>query len=184
MEDLIEAVKCFALVKQGGSVQDFVAATKRIRMDRTAPLDTASCLDDPVAALAPDECLRRMKESRILAVGGGWPGIAPDITQEMGIEVVNVPFEEVNAAWEVADKDQCRAIADDWQKNAGRCARCFARDAGNLCGHVSGPEGRAQETQRQRHHDQLPGRILRQTHSCLSLPGIPPVAQRRIGGSV
>ncbi len=119
MEDLIEAVKCFALVKQGGSVQDFVAATKRIRMDRTAPLDTASCLDDPVAVLSPDECLRRMKESRILAVGGGWPGIAPDITKEMGIEVVNVPFEEVNAAWEVADKDQCREIADAWQKNAG-----------------------------------------------------------------
>ncbi|MHB8970054.1 MAG: hypothetical protein ACYC3X_30000 [Pirellulaceae bacterium] len=85
IEDLIEAVKCFALVKKGGSVQDFVAATKRIRMDRTAPQDTAGCLGDPVAALAPEECLRRMKESRILAVGGGWPGIAPAITPEMGI---------------------------------------------------------------------------------------------------
>jgi hypothetical protein len=118
MEDLIEAVKCFALVKQGGSVQDFVAATKRIRLERTASLDASGCFDDPVPVLSSEECLRRMKESRILAVGGGWPGIAPAITKEMGIDVVNVPFEEVNAAWEVADKDHSRAIADAWQKNA------------------------------------------------------------------
>jgi L-fucose isomerase-like protein len=59
-----------------------------------------------------------MKESKILAVGGGWPGIAPQIQSEMGIEVVNVPFEEVNEAWQVADKDQCAEIAERWQKTA------------------------------------------------------------------
>ena len=36
----------------------------------------------------------------------------------MGIEVINVPFAEVNAAWESADKEQSRAIADRWQKTA------------------------------------------------------------------
>jgi hypothetical protein len=118
IEDQIEAVKCFAALKNGGSAQDFVAATKRVRVERTGQPDTAGCLEDKLAVLSPDECLRRMKESRILAVGGGWPGIAPAIQQEMGIEVVNVPFEEVNAAWEAADKDQCREIADAWEKNA------------------------------------------------------------------
>ena len=59
-----------------------------------------------------------MKESKILAVGGAWPGIAPQIKSEMGIEVVNVPFEEVNEAWKVADKGECSEIADRWQKEA------------------------------------------------------------------
>ena len=59
-----------------------------------------------------------MKTSKILAVGGGWPGIAPPITKEMGIEVVNVPFTEVNEAWEAADKEQSRELADMWQKDA------------------------------------------------------------------
>ncbi len=72
MEDQVEAVKCFAVLKNGGSVQDFVAATKRVRVERTGPPDTAGCLEDKLAALSPEECLRRMKESRILAVGGGW----------------------------------------------------------------------------------------------------------------
>ena len=64
-----------------------------------------------------------MKESKILAVGGGWPGIAPAIQSEMGIEVVNVPFAEVNDAWKAADKDQSQAIADRWQKTAAEDRR-------------------------------------------------------------
>ena len=61
-----------------------------------------------------------MKQSRILAVESGWPDIAPAIQQEMGIEVVKVPFAEVNAAWEAADKDQSREVADMWQNSAQR----------------------------------------------------------------
>jgi hypothetical protein len=118
MEDLVAAVKCFAMVKQGGSVQDFVAATRQVRVDRTGPGDESPGRADNLAVLSPEECLRRMKESRILAVGGGWPGIAPAIKQELGIDVVNVPFEEVNAAWEQADKDRSREIADLWQNGA------------------------------------------------------------------
>jgi hypothetical protein len=59
-----------------------------------------------------------MKASKILAVGGSWPGIAPAIMAGMGIEVLNIPFAEVNAAWEAADKDEAAAIADRWQKAA------------------------------------------------------------------
>ena len=61
-----------------------------------------------------------MKESRILAVGGSWPGIAPAIMEAMGIEVVEVPFAEVNEAWAAADKDASEAIADRWAKTASR----------------------------------------------------------------
>jgi hypothetical protein len=118
IEDVADAVKCFSLVKQGGTPADFVAATARLRIERSPQPQGSAVLSDELQVCATDECLRRMKESKILAVGGGWPGIAPDIKREMGIEVVNVPFAEVNEAWEKADKDQSRAIADRWQQAA------------------------------------------------------------------
>ncbi|MCU0960615.1 MAG: hypothetical protein MUF48_10975 [Pirellulaceae bacterium] len=118
MEDLIEAVKCFDVVKRGGSVQDFVAATQKLRHDRTAAPDAEACRDDAVATLSPEECLRRMKECRILTVEQGWPSIDAQVTELMGIEVIKVPFAELNAAWEAADKDQSRALADTWEKTA------------------------------------------------------------------
>jgi L-fucose isomerase-like protein len=61
-----------------------------------------------------------MKASRILAVGGNWPGLAPAIQEGMGIEVVNVPFAEVNDAWAAADRDEAMAIADRWTATAAR----------------------------------------------------------------
>ena len=48
MEDLVAAVKCFALVRKGSSTQDFVAATKRVRMKRTPGAGDLSCKADPV----------------------------------------------------------------------------------------------------------------------------------------
>lgn len=120
IEDLIAAVNCFSTLKNGGTIRDFVAATKRVRSERTGSTDVADCREDPLAALSPEECLRRMKQSRILAVESGWPDIASAIQQEMGIEVVKVPFAEVNAAWEAADKDQSREVADMWQNTAQR----------------------------------------------------------------
>ena len=50
--------------------------------------------------------------------------------------------------------------------------------------HVPGQEGRAEEARRQRHHDQLPGRLLRRAHPRLSVPGLPRAEQRGAGGRV
>jgi hypothetical protein len=117
-DDLVAAVQCFDLVKKGSSIAEFVAATVRIRKDRTPAASNLACKRDNLSALEPRDCLAKMRKSKILAVGGGWPGIAPAIQSEMGIEVINVPYTEVNAAWEVADKEQSRAIADRWQRTA------------------------------------------------------------------
>ena len=37
IKDLVEAVKCFNVVKHGGSVSDFVAATAQARAESTRP---------------------------------------------------------------------------------------------------------------------------------------------------
>ncbi|HNR29552.1 MAG TPA: hypothetical protein PKI11_01570 [Candidatus Hydrogenedentes bacterium] len=115
MEDLIAAVKCFEVVKRGGTTADFVAATARARLENTPKPGDLACLPDKLDVLSAEECIQRMKESLILAVRDQSSGPDGDYA---GIPVVKVAFSELNAAWEAADKDEARAIADRWEKTA------------------------------------------------------------------
>jgi hypothetical protein len=115
IDDLAEAASCFELVKKGGSTQDFVDATTRVRISRTMPPSTVACHPDRCETLSPEECLRRMKESRILAVRGQDSGPAAPI---MNIPMDYVSFAEVNEAWKGADHDEASSVADSWQKGA------------------------------------------------------------------
>jgi len=120
VDDLADAARSFEAVAKGGTAADFAAAVLRSRLERTpAPRGLASAPDE-LSTLAPAECLERMRASKILAVGGNWPGLAPAVKDGMGIEVVNVPFAEVNEAWAAADKDEARAVADRWERTAAR----------------------------------------------------------------
>ncbi len=120
MDDLVAAARSFELVAKGGSAADFAAAVTRSRLARTPKPGDLSCAADELSTLSPAECLARMKASKILAVGGNWPGIAPAVEDGMGIKVLNIPFAEVNEAWAAADKDEARAIADRWERTAVR----------------------------------------------------------------
>jgi hypothetical protein len=113
--DLVEAVKCFDIVKTGGSVSDFVAATSKVRRTRTPKSGSLTFKPDDLVCLSSNEALRQLKDSKILAVRGQESGPAGEI---MGIKVVNVPFAEVNEAWEKADKAEAKSVADVWQKKA------------------------------------------------------------------
>ena len=115
IEDLAAAVKCFDVVKQGGSVAKFVAATAQARTQSTPKPGSLACMADPVKSIAPEECLRRMKASHILAVRDQNAGPAEP---QLGIPMDWVSFAEVNDAWKAADKDESHAVADRWQKNA------------------------------------------------------------------
>jgi hypothetical protein len=109
--DLAEAVKLFAAAKAGGPGFDFAAAVTRLRIERTPRPGRLAVAADRVEALAPAECLRRLKASRILAVRG--PETQPS-TEVLGIPVDYVPFAELNAAWAAADKAEAKAVADRW----------------------------------------------------------------------
>ncbi len=61
----------------------------------------------------------------------------------MGIKVEHVPFAELNEAWKQADKDESRAVADRWAKEAKRIEGVTRGDAGDFGGDVSGGEGAA-----------------------------------------
>jgi hypothetical protein len=119
-EDLVAACRAFDKVKRSGGAAEFGALVASIRRSGTpAPGGLAVTADDMVCLSAGD-CLRKMKDSKILAVGGSWPGIAPAIKDQMGIEVVDVPFAVVNEAWAAADKDESAAIADRWARTAAK----------------------------------------------------------------
>jgi hypothetical protein len=117
MKDVVEAVKCFGVVAKGGSTRDFVAATERVRIKNTPHLAKHKSKPDSVPCLSTSECLKQMKDSKILAIQGKESGPAGEI---LGIKVRHVPFAELNSAWEKADKDQTRAVADEWQRTAAK----------------------------------------------------------------
>lgn len=114
-EDMIAAVKCFETIQNGGSAADFVAATRKSRMNSTPISGNLTYETDELKTLPTAECQRRMKESRILAVRDQNAGPAEAI---MGIPIEYVAFSEVNKAWEAADKDEARSIVERWQRTA------------------------------------------------------------------
>ncbi len=116
MDDLIAAVKCFDLLKKGGSASDFVAATEKARKDRTPGPGDLACTADPLKTLAPEECLKKAKESRILAVG--YPGVS--LLSLPFIPVTKLEFAELDAAWQAANPDEAKTVAQGWQKRADK----------------------------------------------------------------
>ncbi|MCX6880849.1 MAG: hypothetical protein NTW21_44670 [Verrucomicrobia bacterium] len=115
INDLIQAVQCFQLVKQGGTVADFVAATAQVRRKSTPPPGNLTAKPDALKCLPVAECLGRLKESKLLAVRDQTAGTEASIA---GITVQRIPFAALNEAWAAADKDESRAVAERWQQAA------------------------------------------------------------------
>jgi len=117
MDDVVAAVKCFAAVAGGKSPAEFVAAVAAARCAATPKPGDLACKSDELKTISPEDCLARMKQSRILAVRDEKSGPAEPI---MGIPMENVSFAEVNEAWKSADKDESRSVADRWKKSAAK----------------------------------------------------------------
>ena len=115
MDDLIAAVRCFKVIKKGGSAADFASATAQVRQKRTHHARHTKYLTDTVNVASTDECLRKMKASKILAVKNQEASPAEPLA---GIPVEFIAFAELNEAWNNANKDEARTVADRWQKNA------------------------------------------------------------------
>jgi len=114
-EDLVEAVKCFDIVRKGGAAAQFAHATTRVRMARTPSIGDLACTSDPIQFLSTKDCIQRLKEAKILAVRDQNAGPAQPL---LGIPMEWVSFAEINEAWKTADKDESRAVANRWRRNA------------------------------------------------------------------
>lgn len=115
MEDLMAAVCCFRIVRDGGAVQDFATAVIKTRINATKASGNYALTANNIAALTPEETKRRLGKSRILAVRDQKAEKAEPI---MGIPLDYIPFSEVNAAWSGASKDEAASIVQRWKKTA------------------------------------------------------------------
>jgi hypothetical protein len=113
--DLVDAVKAFQVIQKGGTPAEFVAATRLARMQTTPTAGNLKTIPDEMSTVSPEECLRRMKASRILAVRNEESGPADPI---MHIPLEYVSFSVVNQAWQQADKEESRHVAERWQERA------------------------------------------------------------------
>jgi len=115
VEDIVEAARCFAVVKEGKPVSEFVARTAALRRERAPKASGAAPKADDLKPAPVAECLERMKASKILAVRDQGSGPAAPV---IGIAQEMVSFAEVNEAWKSADKDESRAVAERWTRTA------------------------------------------------------------------
>lgn len=114
IDDLISAVRCFELVRNGASSSDFVKATERVRKERTPYQGELFCEVDPVNVVSEEECLRAMRSSKILAVG--YPGVSLFGLPSIPIKMVS--FSELNSLFKSAKSDEAFIIANKWQTSA------------------------------------------------------------------
>jgi hypothetical protein len=70
IEDLVAAFRVFGQAKKAGPGSDFGALVAASRRTRTPGPAVLAVTADNLSVLSADECLRKMKESKILAVGG------------------------------------------------------------------------------------------------------------------
>jgi len=115
MEDMLAAVSCFKLIKEGESASGFAAAITKARINSTKAPGNYSLTANNITSLAPEETLRRLSKSKILAVRDQKSEKAEPI---MGIPLEYIPFSEVNAAWSEANKDDAAGVVERWKKSA------------------------------------------------------------------
>lgn len=115
MDDLVMAVNQFDIIRKGGTSREFVAATRRVRRKRMPSPGNMNFTQDDLTTISPEECVRRMKSSRILAVNNEASAPADPM---MNIPMEFVSFSVVNEAWKNADREEARAVAEKWQSKA------------------------------------------------------------------
>ncbi len=120
MEDV---VKCAQKIRSSiDAPQQFGETIAAVRRDCTPGPGDLSCKSDPLDLLCVEDWRDAMKSSKVLLVGRKLGNRAAPIRESLGVEVVEMPFQLINDAWQAADKDRAKEVADDWQNRAARIA--------------------------------------------------------------
>ena len=115
IDDLISAVSCFRIVRDGGAVSDFGDAVTKSRIFSTKPAGKYAIEANAIKSLTPEETIRRLGKSKILAVRDQNSEVAEPV---MGIPLEYIPFSEVNAAWSEANKNEAAGVVENWKRTA------------------------------------------------------------------
>jgi len=119
-EDITASARNFVLLTRGKSAADVAAAFRATRRKNTPTDADWTCKDDPLPAPQFDEALKRLKQTKILVVGGGWGGdtFRKAAQQVAGVTFVPIAFKELSGAYAKTDLEAAGAFADRWMNNA------------------------------------------------------------------
>lgn len=118
LDDLAAMIRCFALLKQGKTTAEFVAACDRVRRERTPQYGNSACASDSVQVAGVGDCLEALRQSRLVTVGGAMQKLGREIKELIGIEVIEVDFPEFVSVADQVDLAQGQELAARWQSSA------------------------------------------------------------------
>ncbi|HEK85644.1 MAG TPA: hypothetical protein ENO29_04750 [Candidatus Aminicenantes bacterium] len=114
-EQVIAAVQALEEIKRLDHQVNFSELIKKIRMARTPSPNYLKCYPDYLNLLSAEETIYRLKNSPILLFRDARGG---ENFSLMGVPVLNLPFSELNRAWQEADRGEAREIAETWWNRA------------------------------------------------------------------
>jgi hypothetical protein len=114
-DNVVAAVKTFEQIKNSNYQVSFSERIKQLRVSQTSPPGYMNCYPDNPRILSAEETIYLMKNSPILLFRDDRGG--PEFSL-MGIPVLNLPFSELNRAWEAADRNEAREVATGWLNRA------------------------------------------------------------------
>jgi len=129
-QDIVASARQFALLAQGKSAAEVAAAFRATRRERTPRQVDWTCQPDAVAPRQFDQALRQLRQTKILVVGGGWGGDAfrKAAAEVVGVQFLPVPFQELAAAYDAADRKAAAAFAERWIAEAEQVVEPSRRD--------------------------------------------------------
>jgi len=115
LEELADVARCFTVLKKPGATPaDFFAAADAVRRKSIAPAGDLSCAADAVRVADVGDCLKRLRESKILVVGRNPKGLITAIDKVFGTPVVPIDFPTLDGMYFKADRDEAAEWADRW----------------------------------------------------------------------
>lgn len=119
-DDIVASARQFARLAEGKSASDVAAAFRAARRERTPQAEVGSCLPDKTPAPDFENAMQRLRDTRLVVVGGGWGGDAfrKAAKETVGVVFVPVEFEELAAAYKEVDRAAAAEFAERWTAEA------------------------------------------------------------------
>jgi len=119
LEDLADVARCFTVLKKPGATPgDFFAAADAVRRKSIPPGGELSCARDDVQTADIRDCVKQLRESKIVVVGRNPTGLITAIGEVFGTPVVPVDFPTLHGMYLEADRDEAAEWADRWISRA------------------------------------------------------------------
>ena len=91
-----------------------MAAVNASRKKNTKPAGEMACTADAVKVASIGDVLKQLKSSTILAINNQRSKINKSVLESFGVNLVATDYQEIQAAYQKADRDKAAELADRW----------------------------------------------------------------------